>query len=443
MKEEKPSIAIDKTDNDDLGQTEFAEESKPTTKTNIRMPSMAQGNKNPVLQLEDKPFEEGSNCEKTEGSSCTSSDDEINNNKLRAIITCTSTTNSDREDTETDDNTTLLQSETGKVQRGGSSPNLLSLQELGARNKGNPNNLLRSVSCLNMALRINNSKIPDTEDSKSSHESHVPRIPCNIIRPRTKKTVLGNDMMPLSRAISARSMNNLPDQVKKSALETRKPGIEFKRPHTAYTTVGKRASRLDRIGVLSPDTDSSSGSDASTNESTKSKASTMMSFSEMSSNSKSVAIKESKTGVSDMNSETQIAATTSNNIVNNPLPASIGATGLLRQQGKNFLAELDSGTLNLYGLGSLNCIDLAWDKNSAQTATSVKFQYISFDEIIGVFPKLRVKFPKLQNFTFEETNLSKCGQLNTLAELHQVSCNLCKFKFSADLLVECNYFAVF
>ena len=127
---------------------------------------------------------------------------------------------------------------------------------------------------------------------------------------------------------------------------------------------------------------------------------------------------------SSSNNSTSISSNSSYSSVH-PAPtggsASSSISGLVREQGPNFLVELNSGTLNLYGSGALNCIDLPWDKQSALNATTAKFQYVNFDEVIKILTKLRVRFPKLQNFIFEETNLSRCSQLNALAELHQVS----------------------
>ncbi|XP_045102865.1 leucine-rich repeat-containing protein 49-like isoform X1 [Portunus trituberculatus] len=97
------------------------------------------------------------------------------------------------------------------------------------------------------------------------------------------------------------------------------------------------------------------------------------------------------------------------------------STGILREQGPNFLAELEGERLSLYGQGALRCTDLAWEKSMAAAATTARFQYINYDDIVDIFPKLRVKFPRLENFIFVETHLAKCSQLNALAELHQVT----------------------
>ncbi|ROT69115.1 putative leucine-rich repeat-containing protein 49 isoform X1 [Penaeus vannamei] len=97
------------------------------------------------------------------------------------------------------------------------------------------------------------------------------------------------------------------------------------------------------------------------------------------------------------------------------------AAGILREQGPNFLAELEGDCLSLYGQGALRCTDIAWEKALATAATTARFQYMNFDDIVDIFPKLRVKFARLENFVFVETHLAKCSQLNALAELHQVT----------------------
>ena len=98
-----------------------------------------------------------------------------------------------------------------------------------------------------------------------------------------------------------------------------------------------------------------------------------------------------------------------------------GPTGILREQGPNFLAELDGRELRLYGSGALKCIELPWEKSATISATTIHFQYINFEEIIDIFPRLRTRFPNLENFIFVETNIRKRSQLNALAELHQVN----------------------
>ncbi|XP_045606345.1 leucine-rich repeat-containing protein 49 [Procambarus clarkii] len=105
-----------------------------------------------------------------------------------------------------------------------------------------------------------------------------------------------------------------------------------------------------------------------------------------------------------------------------PVPSiNQNTSGILREQGPNFLAELEGERLSLYGQGALRCTDISWDKSVAAAATTARFQYMNFEDIVDIFPKLRVKFPRLENFMFVETHLAKCSQLNALAELHQVT----------------------
>lgn len=112
------------------------------------------------------------------------------------------------------------------------------------------------------------------------------------------------------------------------------------------------------------------------------------------------------------------------------------AAGILREQGPNFLAELEGDCLSLYGQGALRCTDIAWEKALATAATTARFQYMNFDDIVDIFPKLRVKFARLENFVFVETHLAKCSQLNALAELHQASDRGCSK--AADLNLHYN-----
>lgn len=104
----------------------------------------------------------------------------------------------------------------------------------------------------------------------------------------------------------------------------------------------------------------------------------------------------------------------------NVTTTSNNSNGVLREQGPNFLAELEGERLSLYGTGALKCTELPWDRAAAAVASTARFQYVNFDDVVDVFHRLRVRFPRLEHFIFVETHLAKCSQLNALAELHQV-----------------------
>lgn len=351
------------------------------------------------------------------------------------------------------------------VERNKSSPNLLVSQPTVAitdtsvttdektreQEKKKISPLSRSLSCWNLVLPLKNPKI--RQQLLQAGDKTTPATNINHLKVRPKNSLTVTEKKPLRKSISSRSMISLPDgntaDQSKANIEVPKAHV---RPKTATNRLGNSGSKktmYSRETASSSDSLSSQGS--ATGEAT---SSTRPSSAVKQQNSQKSTKTSDKLSVHD-SSQTQTVGKTSTQ--QNKLSTSNGASlqppplthrhsvsnlntktsaptansnaassttptaGLMRQQGKNFLAEIDSGTLNLYGQGALNCIDLQWDRSSATTATTAKFQYINFDEAIAFFPKLRVKFPKLQNFVFEETHLARFSQINALAELHQVN----------------------
>ncbi|KAF2360742.1 Leucine-rich repeat domain L domain-like [Trinorchestia longiramus] len=365
------------------------------------------------------------------------------------------------------------------VERYQSSPNLLVTQatitDSGIENESpdevtavNHNSLkstllARSVSCWNLVLPIkNNLRIAQ----EAQITDKVPQAMPNNAKPRLKKPLVMPEKKPLRKSASSRSLVSLPEHrtIEKLSETLGKDSeclknIENARPKTAsYGSTKKMSCKMLYDKEMASSCDSLSSSESYTNsrnnlcstatasshaklqssKSTKSNEKVASGDPILSSNSNSNknSAHLNKTNTNVGNSAGSMlqppplthrhsvgSLNTSKNLVpttlTNPNTAT-PATGLLRQQGKNYLAEIDSGMLNLYGQGALNCVDLQWDRSAAASATTAKFQYINFDEAITVFSKLRVKFPKLQNFVFEETHLARFGQLNALAELHQV-----------------------
>ena len=290
-------------------------------------------------------------------------------------------------------------------------------------------NLVRSVSCLN--LNSQGRRQPDDlKEKQSNFKSQIQRNSSNDLKPVLKKGQPTNTMKPLIKTASSRSINSLPDRVAKSAIvkETKTPASDGKRPHTAFESArgkpnNKRLDLNDSEETISTDSESSSNSTAQ-------KANLQKQYQANSSEaySSSKIFTERRTGdAAEGKSGSGSSYSSSNTSGTSKDLSGSSNCGVLREQGPNYLVELSAGTLNIYGSGALNCIDLQWDKNAAQTATTARFQYVNFDEVMTIFPKLRVKFSKLQNFIFEETNLARCSQLNALAELHQVCASLTYF----------------
>ncbi|CAG9862112.1 unnamed protein product [Phyllotreta striolata] len=87
-----------------------------------------------------------------------------------------------------------------------------------------------------------------------------------------------------------------------------------------------------------------------------------------------------------------------------------------REQGGDYLIEICGRHLNVYGQGALRFIDKIWNVNKAHDVTTVKFNYVNFNSVIGVLGKVKHRFPNIVNFVFKETNIGHLGQLNGLSE---------------------------
>ncbi|XP_059801837.1 leucine-rich repeat-containing protein 49 isoform X1 [Hypanus sabinus] len=90
-----------------------------------------------------------------------------------------------------------------------------------------------------------------------------------------------------------------------------------------------------------------------------------------------------------------------------------GVSGL--SIAESHLAELDRDTLHLYGFGALESLERSWGVQAAAAVTTVSFMFIDFDDIIPILPRLRIKFPNILHFKFQDTNLHKLQQFNALA----------------------------
>lgn len=92
-----------------------------------------------------------------------------------------------------------------------------------------------------------------------------------------------------------------------------------------------------------------------------------------------------------------------------------------REQGGDYLIELCGRYLNVYGQGALRFIDKNWNCTKIKDITTVRFNYVNFNNIIGSFGKLKNRFPNIESYIFKETNISFLGQLNALAEAQGMS----------------------
>lgn len=88
-----------------------------------------------------------------------------------------------------------------------------------------------------------------------------------------------------------------------------------------------------------------------------------------------------------------------------------------REQGGDYLIEICGRYLNIYGQGALRFIDKPWNPIKANDVHYIKFNYVHFNGLIGIFSKIKIRFPNVDGLIFTETNIAFFGQLNALAEV--------------------------
>ena len=92
-----------------------------------------------------------------------------------------------------------------------------------------------------------------------------------------------------------------------------------------------------------------------------------------------------------------------------------GDTGRTFEQGRDFLIELEADLLSVYGQQSLRFLDRPWNRQRALKATTVQFNFVSFDDLVPYLPRFRQTFPNVENFEFIETDIRALNQLNALS----------------------------
>ncbi|XP_065333141.1 leucine-rich repeat-containing protein 49 isoform X2 [Cloeon dipterum] len=95
-------------------------------------------------------------------------------------------------------------------------------------------------------------------------------------------------------------------------------------------------------------------------------------------------------------------------------------TSKIKEQGGDYLVEIEGKCLNVYGQTAIKFLDRPWNPQKAVEVQTVKFTYISFNSVATQFPKLRQRFPSAEKFVFKESNIYCLGQLNALAELQGI-----------------------
>ncbi|XP_050295004.1 leucine-rich repeat-containing protein 49 isoform X2 [Anthonomus grandis grandis] len=88
-----------------------------------------------------------------------------------------------------------------------------------------------------------------------------------------------------------------------------------------------------------------------------------------------------------------------------------------REQGGDYLIEICGRYLNVYGQGALRFIDKPWNVSKANDVTTIKFNYVNFNGVVGFLSKIKHRFPNADHFVFKETNIACLGQLNAISEV--------------------------
>ncbi|ERL86235.1 hypothetical protein D910_03645, partial [Dendroctonus ponderosae] len=92
-----------------------------------------------------------------------------------------------------------------------------------------------------------------------------------------------------------------------------------------------------------------------------------------------------------------------------------------REQGGDYLIEICGRHLNVYGQGALRFIDKPWNIAKAHDVTTIKFNYVNFNSIVGFLNKIKNRFPNADHYVFKETNILCLGQLNAISEVQGLS----------------------
>ncbi|XP_045523550.1 leucine-rich repeat-containing protein 49 isoform X1 [Pieris brassicae] len=88
-----------------------------------------------------------------------------------------------------------------------------------------------------------------------------------------------------------------------------------------------------------------------------------------------------------------------------------------REQGVDYLVEVNDGIVSAWGTGAVRRLAREWDWEKAQTVTKAAFHYVHFNAVAQSLPELKAKFPNVSHISVRATGLQCLGQLHSLAEL--------------------------
>ena len=76
---------------------------------------------------------------------------------------------------------------------------------------------------------------------------------------------------------------------------------------------------------------------------------------------------------------------------------------------------------SVYGSPAIKYLDRPWNKHRAVRASTVQFNFLSYDELVPVLSRFRDNFPNVEHYEFTETNLHSMNQLNGLAHVQGIT----------------------
>ena len=69
----------------------------------------------------------------------------------------------------------------------------------------------------------------------------------------------------------------------------------------------------------------------------------------------------------------------------------------------------------MYGSPAIKYLERPWNKQRAHRASTVQFNFLSFDDLVPFLSRFRDNFPNVEHYEFTETNLHSMNQINALA----------------------------
>ena len=76
---------------------------------------------------------------------------------------------------------------------------------------------------------------------------------------------------------------------------------------------------------------------------------------------------------------------------------------------------------SVYGSPAIKYLERPWNKQRAHRASTVQFNFLSFDDLVPFLSRFRDNFPNVEHYEFTETNLHSMNQINALAMVQGIT----------------------